>query len=182
VLNATLIVPLVVALSLSFATVARQDLPWLVVPQLGYLPRWVVIPLIFRFGAIRRWMFRTISQIGIHYHGSPLSTGRAGHVRGGDRLPWVPSASSRESDNHAPLSSLDWQVHVYGKPGDGVAKACAELGFSLHEFAWRAEMARVGLQRGALYLVRPDGYIGLADSAGEPQRLRDYVANHSTKL
>jgi sterol desaturase/sphingolipid hydroxylase (fatty acid hydroxylase superfamily) len=47
VLNATLIVPLVVALSLSFATVARQDLPWLVVPQLGYLPRWTVITLIF---------------------------------------------------------------------------------------------------------------------------------------
>jgi sterol desaturase/sphingolipid hydroxylase (fatty acid hydroxylase superfamily) len=47
VLNATLIVPLVVALSLSFSTVARRDLPWLVVPQLGYLPRWAVIALIF---------------------------------------------------------------------------------------------------------------------------------------
>jgi sterol desaturase/sphingolipid hydroxylase (fatty acid hydroxylase superfamily) len=47
VLNATLVVPLVVALSLSFSTVARQDLPWLVVPQLGYLPRWAVITLIF---------------------------------------------------------------------------------------------------------------------------------------
>ena len=47
VLNATLVLPLVVALSLSFATVARQDLPWLVVPQLGYLPRWTVITLIF---------------------------------------------------------------------------------------------------------------------------------------
>jgi len=47
VLNATLIVPLVVALSLSFAAVLRQDLPWLVVPQLEYLPRWSVIALIF---------------------------------------------------------------------------------------------------------------------------------------
>lgn len=47
VLNATLIVPLVVALSLSFSTVARRDLPWLVVPQLGYVPRWAVITLIF---------------------------------------------------------------------------------------------------------------------------------------
>ena len=47
VLNATLVLPLVVALSLSFATVARQDLPWLVVPQLGYLPRWTAITLIF---------------------------------------------------------------------------------------------------------------------------------------
>ena len=47
VLNATLVVPLVVALSLSFATVARQDLPWIVVPQFGFLPRWAVITLIF---------------------------------------------------------------------------------------------------------------------------------------
>jgi len=47
VLNATLVVPLVVALSLSFTAVARRDLPWIVVPQLGYLPRWAVITLIF---------------------------------------------------------------------------------------------------------------------------------------
>jgi hypothetical protein len=38
-------------------------------------------------------------------------------------------------------------------------------------------MARAGLQKGALYLIRPDGYIGLADSAGDPQRLRDYFAD-----
>ena len=47
VLNATLVVPLVVALSLSFAAFARRDLRWIVVPQLGFLPRWIVIALIF---------------------------------------------------------------------------------------------------------------------------------------
>ena len=47
VLNATLVVPLVVALSLSLTAVARRDLGWIVVPQLGYLPRWAVITLIF---------------------------------------------------------------------------------------------------------------------------------------
>jgi len=47
VLNATLVVPLVVALSLSLTTVARQHLRWIVVPQLGYLPRWTIITLIF---------------------------------------------------------------------------------------------------------------------------------------
>ncbi len=47
VLNATLVVPLVVALSLSFATVAQRDFRWIVVPQFGYLPRWAVIALIF---------------------------------------------------------------------------------------------------------------------------------------
>jgi sterol desaturase/sphingolipid hydroxylase (fatty acid hydroxylase superfamily) len=47
VLNATLVAPLVVALSLSFAEVARRSLPWVVAPHIGYVPSWCVIPLIF---------------------------------------------------------------------------------------------------------------------------------------
>jgi sterol desaturase/sphingolipid hydroxylase (fatty acid hydroxylase superfamily) len=47
VLNATLVVPLVVALSLSFAEVARKSIPWIVVPHSEFLPRWFVIALIF---------------------------------------------------------------------------------------------------------------------------------------
>lgn len=47
VLNATLVAPLVVALSLSFAAVAQQHLSWLVVPPIPYLPHWAVIALIF---------------------------------------------------------------------------------------------------------------------------------------
>lgn len=47
VLNATLVVPLVVALSLSFAEVARKSLPWIVAPHIRFVPRWGVITLIF---------------------------------------------------------------------------------------------------------------------------------------
>jgi sterol desaturase/sphingolipid hydroxylase (fatty acid hydroxylase superfamily) len=47
ILNATLVVPLVVALSLSFAEVARKLLPWIVMPHIGFVPRWLVIALIF---------------------------------------------------------------------------------------------------------------------------------------
>jgi sterol desaturase/sphingolipid hydroxylase (fatty acid hydroxylase superfamily) len=47
VLNATLVVPLVVALSLSFAEVATKSLPWIVVPHVGFLPRWSMIAVIF---------------------------------------------------------------------------------------------------------------------------------------
>jgi sterol desaturase/sphingolipid hydroxylase (fatty acid hydroxylase superfamily) len=47
VLNATLVVPLVTALTLSFAEVARKGLPWVVVPKIGIVPSWVVIALIF---------------------------------------------------------------------------------------------------------------------------------------
>jgi sterol desaturase/sphingolipid hydroxylase (fatty acid hydroxylase superfamily) len=42
-----LVAPLVVALSLSFAELARKSLPWVVVPHFGLVPRWIVIALIF---------------------------------------------------------------------------------------------------------------------------------------
>ncbi|HEV2641774.1 MAG TPA: hypothetical protein VGT98_03670, partial [Candidatus Elarobacter sp.] len=106
-------------------------------------------------------------------HNSALSAGAAGSVRGGDRLPWVELAPGE--DNFAPLTSLRWQVHVYGIARPGVADACAELRLSLHVFAWHPGMRRAGFQDGALYLVRPDGYVALADPAADPERLRHHV-------
>jgi sterol desaturase/sphingolipid hydroxylase (fatty acid hydroxylase superfamily) len=44
--NATLVVPLVTALSLSFAEIARHSLPWLVLPRIGTVPRGGAIALI----------------------------------------------------------------------------------------------------------------------------------------
>lgn len=118
---------------------------------------------------VRRWVFRTVSQIGIRYRESTLSEGAAGAVRGGDRLPWVEAA-----DNFSPLVSQAWQVHVYGKAKAGVERACSQLGIDCHLFAWRASMKESGLEQEALYLVRPDGYVALADSHSEPARLRAY--------
>ncbi len=47
ILNATLVAPLVVALSLSFAEAIDKSLPWIVLPHFGHVPRWAVITLIF---------------------------------------------------------------------------------------------------------------------------------------
>jgi sterol desaturase/sphingolipid hydroxylase (fatty acid hydroxylase superfamily) len=47
ILNATLVVPLGAALALSFAEVARHSLPWVVVPRIGVVPRWVFVAAIF---------------------------------------------------------------------------------------------------------------------------------------
>jgi sterol desaturase/sphingolipid hydroxylase (fatty acid hydroxylase superfamily) len=47
VLNATLVAPLVVALSLSFSEAARHAMPWIVLPKFGVLPRWGAIVAIF---------------------------------------------------------------------------------------------------------------------------------------
>ena len=87
----------------------------------------------------------------IEYHASPLSAGRAGGVRGGDRLPYV-------GVNYAPLRSLDWQVHQYGR----AAKSLGELAVPTHRFRWDEGCEQAGFARGAAYLVRPDGYVALA--------------------
>jgi sterol desaturase/sphingolipid hydroxylase (fatty acid hydroxylase superfamily) len=47
VFSATLVIPLVTALSLSFSEIARRTLPWIVVPRTGIVPRWAVTAVIF---------------------------------------------------------------------------------------------------------------------------------------
>jgi 2-polyprenyl-6-methoxyphenol hydroxylase-like FAD-dependent oxidoreductase len=159
--------------------VATTDRIFTIVTKRGTLARFVrtrlvplLVPALFRLPPLRRFLFRTASQIGVHYRQSPLSAGAAGRVRGGDRLPWVEIAA--DNDNFAPLASLQWQVHVYGEPPPGLAEACAELGLALHTFAWRPAMERAGLRRAALYLVRPDGYVALADPRADFYRLQRY--------
>jgi hypothetical protein len=134
----------------------------------------LLVPLLFRTRGMRRLLFETVSQTRVNYRDSSLSAGAAGKVRGGDRLPWVKLASGE--DNFAPLTSIEWQVHVYGEAETAVREACGELGLPLHDFAWESGMRRAGLQHGALYLLRPDGYVALADPTADPERLREYFA------
>ncbi|HVF39154.1 MAG TPA: FAD-dependent monooxygenase [Gemmatimonadaceae bacterium] len=134
-------------------------------------------PFLLNRAPIRNFLFRTISQTGISYHDSTLSVGKNGSVAGGDRLPWVLGASG--GDNFAALESLDWQVHVYGKAGVGTVDFCAQVGLPLNVFPWNAESQGAGIERDALYLIRPDGHVALADSAAKPARLKTYSERHA---
>jgi 2-polyprenyl-6-methoxyphenol hydroxylase-like FAD-dependent oxidoreductase len=138
----------------------------------------MVIPPLFAYAATRRFMFRTVSQTSVHYRDSSVSQGRAGAVHGGDRLPWVmPSdaAGPAAPDNFTPLSSLDWQVHVYGEASPDTQAVCQERHLPLHVFPWRLETDHAGLRRDAVYLVRPDGYIALADPHGNGAAIAAYL-------
>ncbi|HEY7944713.1 MAG TPA: FAD-dependent monooxygenase [Casimicrobiaceae bacterium] len=143
--------------------------------RLHVVPR--VVPAAFAFPASRRFLFRTVSQLVVDYRGCELSQGSAGGVRGGDRLPWIPSAraSGQRRDNFAPLAALDWQVHVYGVPSYELARFCDERGLPLHAFEWAPAMQRAGLARNAVYLVRPDGYVALADGNASAATLQSYL-------
>jgi hypothetical protein len=163
--------------------VATTDRAFAVVTSDGSLARLVrtrvaprILPILIRFAAFRRLLFLTVSQTAIHYRMSPLSAGAEGRVRGGDRLPWVDlGPGSAPKDNYEELDGLRWQVNVYGEATPELAEACRHLELPLRIFAWTEAMRVAGLARNALYLLRPDGYVALADPAASSLALRKYL-------
>ena len=138
----------------------------------------VLFPKVIAFEAVREYIFRTVSQITLNYRGCPLSTGSAGHVHGGDRLPWV---SIDGKDNFESLAAITWQVHVYGSASAELATWCASHDVPLHVFDWRSEHDAAGLARDAAYLLRPDTYVALADASGAPATLDRYCADRGIR-
>ncbi|WP_455924230.1 FAD-dependent oxidoreductase [Pseudomonas putida] len=133
----------------------------------------LLIPRALALGPVREWLFRTVSQLTLNYRQSALSDGVAGHVHGGDRLPWV---AVEGRDNFAPLNSIKWQVHVYGEADESVRAVCEAEGLRLHVFAWQAAYGQAGFAQDAVYLIRPDGYVALAAGDHQAVTLSDYLA------
>jgi hypothetical protein len=159
----------------AFKLVANRSWP-------GAIFRAYVLPVAFtilthvRFGI--RYAFRVLSQIRINYRPSLLSEGDVGGAIGGDRLPWVRFG---ESDNFAPLVSLAWQVHVYGETQGGFAEKVRALGLPMHVFPFTEEAKKKGLLRNGAYVIRPDGYIGLAQPKPEASAIADYLSRFDFK-
>ena len=143
-------------------------------PRLHAMP--ALIGRLFRLGAVRELAFRTVSQLEIRYRDSPLSVGRAGKIRGGDRLPWT-------GMNFEPLRALAWQVHIYGEAPDSARAACDALRLPLHAMPWEDAAETAGLERDAAHLVRPDGYVALALPAqrSAPKALEAYFTERGLK-
>ncbi|WP_448632612.1 MULTISPECIES: FAD-dependent oxidoreductase [Pseudomonas fluorescens group] len=122
---------------------------------------------------VREYLFRVISQTTLNYHESPLSQGQAGDVQGGDRLPWVPTPGA---DNYEPLRAIGWQVHVYGEARPDLVQWCQACGMALHVFAWQPEHQKAGMARDAVYLLRPDTYVALAEPNADTAALNRYFS------
>ncbi len=170
--------------------VATTDRAFQLVTSDGRLARFVrlhvvprVLPALARLNATRRLMFRTASQTLIDYRPSKLSVGVAGKIHGGDRLPWVEldPSSAPGRDNFAPLTSMDWQLHVYGNVTPANSNVCKGAGLPRHEFAWQEAMHSAGFIRNAVYLIRPDGYVGFADRDANAANLQQYLIDHQLR-
>lgn len=127
----------------------------------GTALRTLIVPILFpvltSIGVLQRTLFETVSQVKLHYPDSPLSRGAAGGIAGGDRLPWL-----RTQDNYAPLRSLNWQIHVHGDVDPQLYREAHRLGIAVQRWAWTEAAEAAGYAANAAYLVRPDGYVGLA--------------------
>jgi 2-polyprenyl-6-methoxyphenol hydroxylase-like FAD-dependent oxidoreductase len=134
------------------------------------LPR--VLGLLLRLPAARRAAFRLVSQLGVNYRG-PLSVGRAGRVRAGDRLPWVPLGAGSNFDA---LRELRLHLQVYGPVTPEVlAWASRHPEIGLRAFPFTPQAAQAGLSESAAYLVRPDGYVGFAAEQATAAALDAYL-------
>jgi len=127
---------------------------------------------------VREYLFRTVSQVMVNYRGSALSAGTAGAVYGGDRLPWIRDGIT---DNYASLQAIAWQAHVYGSAAEPLRAACAAHRIPLQVFPWSALCRSAGLERDALYLLRPDTYVALADRTADPQGLERYFRERALR-
>ena len=146
-----------------------------------------VVGLAMRAGKFRQLVFRTISQVGIRYPGSPVSQTlsgiHAGAPRAGDRFPWVHlkfAANGPVEDIFQRLDDTRFHLVVIGQaaPAGGVP-ALGDL-LRVHVVADDAanhrELARARIPRRSFYLLRPDGHVGLAGVKLDPSVVASYVA------
>jgi FAD binding domain-containing protein len=131
-----------------------------------------VVSVATRFPVVRRQIFRLLSQILINYRDSSLSLGRTGRLWAGDRLPWIPMDDGKT--NYNPLVTLDWQIHAYGNLSSEVQTCAGECDLPVHQLPYNDAARRFGIQRNAVYLVRPDGHIGCALGSDDVSLLRQY--------
>lgn len=141
----------------------------------------MVLPIAFSFKAIRRRSFRVLAQFVLNYTGLSLSNEAtsAGSVLTGERLPWV---ELNGNNNYGSLTSIEWQLHVYGSASEDLATWCKANGLKLTVFAWAAEYGTAGIAKNAVYLLRPDTYVAMIDSTASPKNIEKYFADRQLAL
>jgi 2-polyprenyl-6-methoxyphenol hydroxylase-like FAD-dependent oxidoreductase len=151
------------------------------------------VALAMRFSRVRERVFRTVSQIGIHYRASALSETLAGCAptapRAGDRFPWLElklKADAKAEDLFDHIDDTRFNLIVIGQPLPQPAALPAMDAIALHSFADDPAndevLERAGLSKPSYFLLRPDGYIALAGGRIEAQDIERYFAGRGIRL
>jgi 2-polyprenyl-6-methoxyphenol hydroxylase-like FAD-dependent oxidoreductase len=143
--------------------------------------------LALKLERIQKLAFLTISQTGITYRKSPISETLSGvpesATRAGDRFPWVhlqfTDGEPRE-DLYQKLDDTRFTLILIGQPAP--SSGSRGLNGTMHALTIpvnsenRAELGRVKVPEMAFYLLRPDGYVGLAGVRVDMAEVNQYVS------
>jgi 2-polyprenyl-6-methoxyphenol hydroxylase-like FAD-dependent oxidoreductase len=142
-----------------------------------------------RFEAVRRFAFRTISQIGISYPGSALSQTLLGlekrAPKAGDRFPWLRVKLNGEAaikDLYREMDDTRFNLLVIGQgaPPSGVpAGGLLQVHVISRDPVNEAEVARANITGPSFYLLRPDGHVGLCGAGFDAAAIARYLADHA---
>jgi 2-polyprenyl-6-methoxyphenol hydroxylase-like FAD-dependent oxidoreductase len=136
---------------------------------------------------IQDFAFSTVSQTGISYRGSSVSKQAGpmpeGAPRAGDRFPWVQLAfrdAGPVEDSFKVLDDMHFHLLIFGEP----AAAGWSLGAISHKLIHvipgdasnMAEAGRVNIPWPSVYLLRPDGYVGLCGTGLQSAAVEDYLS------
>ena len=154
----------------------------------GWLPRLLRTTVIARVAAtvmklapVRRFAFRTISQIGISYPQSALSQALPGLPKGapgaGERFPWLRIGPA--NDLYRTLDDTRFNLLVFG---DARAEDFGDM-VRTHVFADNAEnvreFVRANISRPSFYLLRPDGHVGLCGPGFDAAAIRRWFTERA---
>ncbi|WP_082318119.1 FAD-dependent monooxygenase [Hymenobacter sp. DG25A] len=130
--------------------------------RLRILP--ILLPLLARLPFMRQLVFRTVSQISIAYPDSPLSVGAASHVDAGERLPW------QADGRFEALRPAGWHLFTVAEPSTEIKEWA-----SLRELPLTVIRPMPAETPGTVYLLRPDGYLGLVAPQFEETQFTAYA-------
>ena len=148
-----------------------------------------VAALAMKRSRTRTLAFRTISQIGIRYRDSLLSR-TAGYLpadgpHAGDRFPWIElvlKAGAPSQDLFDRLDDTRFHLLVFGQPEAALEAGALQLPSGLVDItvvpsnaANDAALAQARIPQPSFFLLRPDGYIGLAGARLDIDAVRSYL-------
>ena len=137
-----------------------------------------IFPTLLHLDILKKKLYKTISQTAIHYKHSDLSIGNYGNIAGGDRLPWIHIDSI---DNFEPLKSRTWQIHIYGKLTQELKQFAYDSQLPIYHIPWVTQMSQKDIQRDAVFLVRPDGYISVATNSYDVEPFKQMIEKYHIK-